>query len=222
MIEAVMLWNEPNNKSHWDPEVDPDWSRFAEMATLAARAIRAENAALPRVLGGISPIDPGFIRNMDTRSVLAEIDVLAVHGFPLDWNLWQVDEWPAKLAEIRIAADTAAGNVGEQAIAQLHAEAEAAKAKAQSQIERLDAESAQARARLSKLRDELQQVQKQAELQVQRLQLARQEAERSEGLAARGLLALRDRDARRAARGRRDAHVARRRRRVDCPLVSLL
>ena len=25
MIEAVMLWNEPNNKSHWDFEIDPDW-----------------------------------------------------------------------------------------------------------------------------------------------------------------------------------------------------
>jgi len=35
MIEAVMIWNEPNNKSHWDPTLDPDWSRFAEMARLA-------------------------------------------------------------------------------------------------------------------------------------------------------------------------------------------
>ena len=26
MIEAVMLWNEPNNKSHWDFELDPDWT----------------------------------------------------------------------------------------------------------------------------------------------------------------------------------------------------
>ena len=32
MIEAVMLWNEPNNKSHWDPELDPGWALFAEMA----------------------------------------------------------------------------------------------------------------------------------------------------------------------------------------------
>ncbi|HEY0180076.1 MAG TPA: glycosyl hydrolase [Dokdonella sp.] len=105
MIEAVMLWNEPNNKSHWDPEVDPDWSRFAEMAKLAARAIRAVNPALPRVLGGISPIDPAFIRNMDSRGVLAEVDVVAVHGFPLDWNLWQIDAWPAKVAEIAALTD---------------------------------------------------------------------------------------------------------------------
>jgi beta-xylosidase len=31
MIEAAMIWNEPNNKSHWDPELDPDWSMFADM-----------------------------------------------------------------------------------------------------------------------------------------------------------------------------------------------
>ncbi len=101
MIEAAMIWNEPNNKSHWDPEVDPDWARFAEMAILAGQAIRAENARLPRVLGGISPIDPGFISNLDQRGVLDHVDVLAVHGFPLDWNLWQIHEWPSKLDEIR-------------------------------------------------------------------------------------------------------------------------
>lgn len=101
MLEAAMIWNEPNNKSHWDPEVDPAWARFAEMAMLAAQAIRAENARLPRVLGGISPIDPGFFSNLDQRGVLEHIDVLAVHGFPLDWNLWQIDEWPSKLNEIR-------------------------------------------------------------------------------------------------------------------------
>jgi beta-xylosidase len=35
MIEAVMIWNEPNNKSHWDPDLDPEWRRFSEMAILA-------------------------------------------------------------------------------------------------------------------------------------------------------------------------------------------
>jgi beta-xylosidase len=100
MIEAAMIWNEPNNKSHWDPQVDPGWQLFASMARLAAQAIRAENPDLPRVLGGISPIDPGFIANLSARGVLEDIDVLAVHGFPLDWNLWQIDEWPQKVAEI--------------------------------------------------------------------------------------------------------------------------
>jgi beta-xylosidase len=105
VIEAAMIWNEPNNKSHWDPELDPDWSLFAETAISAGQAIRAENSRLPRVLGGISPIDPLFIRNMAGKGVLDHIDVVAVHGFPLDWNLWQIHEWPRKIDEIRAVTD---------------------------------------------------------------------------------------------------------------------
>lgn len=101
MIEAVMLWNEPNNKSHWDFQLDPTWERFAHMTRLAAQAVRAECPSLPRVLGGISPIDPAFITNLASRGVLAEVEAIAVHGFPLDWNHWQLDEWPHKLAEIQ-------------------------------------------------------------------------------------------------------------------------
>lgn len=101
MMEAAMVWNEPNNKSHWDPEVDPDWLIFAQTARLAGEAIRAESARVSRVLGGMSPIDPGFIRKMEERGVLIEMDAVAVHGFPLDWNLWQIQEWPAKVEEIR-------------------------------------------------------------------------------------------------------------------------
>jgi beta-xylosidase len=105
VIEAVKLWNEPNNKSHWDFEIDPEWRLFAEMAKLAADAIRAENRSLPRVLGGISPIDPKFIKNMQDQGVLANVDAVAVHGFPLDWNHWQINEWPDRLAEIQALTD---------------------------------------------------------------------------------------------------------------------
>lgn len=105
MIEAAMIWNEPNNKSHWDPEIDPDWNLFAEMAIAAGKAIREANPGLPRVLGGISPIDPAFIANMMGKGVLDQVDVIAVHGFPLDWNLWQIHEWPGKIAELRAIAD---------------------------------------------------------------------------------------------------------------------
>ena len=38
MIEAVMFWNEPNNKSHWDFAIDPEWSQYAHMVKLAASA----------------------------------------------------------------------------------------------------------------------------------------------------------------------------------------
>lgn len=101
MIEAVMIWNEPNNKSHWDFEIDPDWRAYAQMARLASAAVEAERPHLIRVLGGISPIDPNFIRNMDRLGVVDAVDVVAVHGFPLDWNHWQIHEWPDRLREIQ-------------------------------------------------------------------------------------------------------------------------
>jgi beta-xylosidase len=104
MIEAAMIWNEPNNKSHWDPELDPDWSKFADMAIQAARAIRAANPEVKRVLGGISPIDPSFIERMRDHGVLDHVEVIALHGFPLDWNLWPLDEWPKRIAEIEAVA----------------------------------------------------------------------------------------------------------------------
>lgn len=101
MIEAAMIWNEPNNKSHWDPLIDPDWSKFAEMGKLAARAIRDVNPAVKRVLGGISPIDPAFTQRLAGHGLIDELDVIAVHGFPLDWNLWNINEWPQRIEEIR-------------------------------------------------------------------------------------------------------------------------
>jgi beta-xylosidase len=101
VIEAAMIWNEPNNMSHWDFELDKDWVIFSDMVRAASCAIAAEKPSLPRVLGGISPIDPGFLANMARKGVLDCVDVVAVHGFPLDWNHWQIHEWPAKLDEIR-------------------------------------------------------------------------------------------------------------------------
>jgi beta-xylosidase len=101
MVEAVMLWNEPNNLSHWDFVIDPRWEQFATMAKLASAAVRAESSRVTRVLGGISPIDAKFMENMAGQGVLDQVDAVAVHGFPLDWNHWQLEEWPARLAEIR-------------------------------------------------------------------------------------------------------------------------
>jgi beta-xylosidase len=33
--------------------------------------------------------------------VLDYVDVVAIHGFPLDWNHWSIHEWPKKIQEIR-------------------------------------------------------------------------------------------------------------------------
>jgi beta-xylosidase len=101
MLEAVKFWNEPNNKSHWDFALDPEWDAYSEMVKLASSAVTSENPALTRVLGGISPIDTHFIERLGRHGVLDAVDAVAVHGFPLDWNHWQIGEWPARLAEIQ-------------------------------------------------------------------------------------------------------------------------
>lgn len=100
MIEAVKFWNEANNKSHWDFQVDTEWLIYSDMVKKAVQAVKAEKPEIKRVLGGISPIDPFFIERMKNYGTLQDLDAVAVHGFPLDWNHWQLNEWPNKIAEI--------------------------------------------------------------------------------------------------------------------------
>ena len=106
MIEAVMLWNEPNNKSHWDFELDPGLdalrgdgeARGGGDPPPSARRCRACSAASRRSTRASS-------RTWSGRACSIDVDVVAVHGFPLDWNHWQIHEWPDKLAEIRAVTD---------------------------------------------------------------------------------------------------------------------
>jgi beta-xylosidase len=99
LVEAAVLWNEPNNLSHWNFHLDPGWQRFGQMVRSASSAIREVNPDLPIVLGGVSACDCDFLRLMKSQGVIEHVDVVGVHGFPLDWNHWQINEWPAKLAE---------------------------------------------------------------------------------------------------------------------------
>jgi beta-xylosidase len=101
LITSFKLWNEPNNLSHWDFLLDPGWSIFADMVKQTSAAIRQIRSDLPLVLGGMSPIDPRFLRQLGEHGALECVDVLAAHGFPFDWNLWPIEEWPAHLARIR-------------------------------------------------------------------------------------------------------------------------
>ncbi|MEX2583482.1 MAG: beta-xylosidase [Gemmatimonadota bacterium] len=101
MITSIKIWNEPNNLSHWDFLLDPGWSTFADLVKQSAGAVRERRPDLPIILGGMSPIDPAFLRQLDQQGALEKIDVLAVHGFPYDWNLWPIEEWPAQLERLR-------------------------------------------------------------------------------------------------------------------------
>jgi beta-xylosidase len=100
MIEAIKFWNEPNNLSHWDFQMDPEWTEFAAMTTAAAEMVGSLRPGLTRVLGGISPIDPEFIRLLGRHGVLDSLDVVAIHGFPLDWNHWMMHEWPDRIRDV--------------------------------------------------------------------------------------------------------------------------
>lgn len=105
MIEAAMIWNEPNNNSHWDLALDPEWAIYADTVIRAGDAIAAANPAITRVLGGMSPIDPYWLRRIKAHGAMHAVDAVAVHGFPLDWNLWPIHEWPNKIAEIEAVTD---------------------------------------------------------------------------------------------------------------------
>ena len=99
MVEAFVLWNEPNNLSHWNFHLDPDWTRFSEMVKVASMAIRKVNPNVPIVLGGVSACDCDFLRLMASRGVMEFVDAVGVHGFPLDWNHWPIDAWPERICE---------------------------------------------------------------------------------------------------------------------------
>jgi len=100
MITSIMLWNEPNNLSHWDFQMDPEWRQFSTMIRGAAAAIKDLAPDLQLVLGGISPIDANFIRLLMSHGATENLDAVGVHGFPLDWNHWKIGDWPDKIRAI--------------------------------------------------------------------------------------------------------------------------
>src|SRR5204863_4034395 len=82
---------------------------FARMIKLAAEEVRRINPELTIVLGGLSPIDPNFVKLLGSYGVMDAIDVVALHGFPLDWNHWNIHEWPRRIDEVREVTDKAVG-----------------------------------------------------------------------------------------------------------------
>ena len=42
-VEAVMIWNEPNNLSHWDFHMDEGWQIAVFQNTLITEAMSAED-----------------------------------------------------------------------------------------------------------------------------------------------------------------------------------
>ena len=90
-FEWIEFWNEPNNLREWDVTLDPEWRVFSEM--VGGAAYWARQHGKKTVLGGISPIDPNWVRLMSERGVLSLIDAVGIHGFPgtfdYSWDGWE-------------------------------------------------------------------------------------------------------------------------------------
>jgi hypothetical protein len=41
------------------------------------------------------------MRRLRDHGALEHVDAVAIHGFPLDWNHWQINDWPQKIDEIK-------------------------------------------------------------------------------------------------------------------------
>lgn len=104
-FDEIELWNEPNNRYKWDfTRFDPQWRKFGAMMVDAAHW--AQRIGRRTVLGGMIPVDPDWLRLMQTYGVLDFIDVVAIHGFPEMWwddapnwdwfHTWK--GWPDKIA----------------------------------------------------------------------------------------------------------------------------
>ena len=100
MITGIMLWNEPNNLSHWDFQMDPEWREFSTM--IAARG--------PGHPGTRPAPAPGARRDFAHRSEFhPTADRLRRAGSPrcggrtrLSPGLepLEIDDWPARIKEI--------------------------------------------------------------------------------------------------------------------------
>ena len=69
------------------------------MTNLAGRGDRGrEPGAAPRSWAASRRSIRPSSRTWSGKGVLDRLDAVAVHGFPLDWNHWQINEWPREAA----------------------------------------------------------------------------------------------------------------------------
>ncbi len=99
-FEWMELWNEPNNLREWDATLDPQWWIFCEM--IGGAAYWAQRRGKKTLLGGISPIDPHWLRLMSERGVLDYTNAIGIHGFPGTFD-YSWEGWESNVAKVREA-----------------------------------------------------------------------------------------------------------------------
>ena len=89
-FEYIELWNEPNNRSEYDYMLDESWEIFIKMIRMAS--YWARHLGKKTVLGGMSPVDPNWLKYIADKGALEFIDVVGIHGFPdvfdSHWRGW--------------------------------------------------------------------------------------------------------------------------------------
>lgn len=98
-FEWVELWNEPNNQLDYDYTMDYSWNKFSKMIGMAA--YWAQHRGKKTVLGGMSPIDPNWLRMMAEQGTLKNIDAIGVHGFPHVFDQ-QWDSWDKEIKDLKV------------------------------------------------------------------------------------------------------------------------
>ncbi len=89
MLEALVLWNEPNNLSHWDFNLDPEWMRSRETVKLTSAASRAVNPQIPIMLSSIPVCHCNFLALAHSCGLMDAEG--AVHGSLPDRSHLQLD-----------------------------------------------------------------------------------------------------------------------------------
>src|SRR5699024_8691689 len=98
-FDWVELWNEPNNQLDYDYTMDYSWNKFSKMIGMAA--YWAQHRGKKTVLGGMSPIDPNWLRMMAEQGTLKNIDAIGVHGFPHVFDQ-QWDSWDKEIKDLKM------------------------------------------------------------------------------------------------------------------------
>ena len=102
-FEYIELWNEPNNISEYDYLLDESWERFMSMISMAS--YWARHLGKKTVLGGMSPIDPNWLKMIAAGNTLEFIDVIGIHGFPDVFDVhWK--GWNENIGRIRAVLDS--------------------------------------------------------------------------------------------------------------------
>lgn len=79
-FDWVQIWNEPNNTSFWNCDLDPNAELFARMASEAVDVAHA--LGKKAALGGLSPYEPEWLTLVYEHGLLSKCDAVGINYSP--------------------------------------------------------------------------------------------------------------------------------------------